>query len=127
MEITKICKKCGEDKPLSYYSYHKEGLYQKRSRCKSCLTIEDRLYTQTPKRKEAMKIKNKNNVLTLRKTKSKSLKKSVDELTDSYILKGLVNQVIKQVKINRNDIPQEIIDLKRVLIKTHRLCQQLQN
>jgi len=127
MEITKVCKKCGEDKPLSYYSYHREGLYQKRSRCKACLTIETRLYDQTPKRKELMKIKNKNNVLILRKTKSKSLKKAVDELTDSYILKGLINQVIKQVKINRSDIPQEIIDLKRILIKTHRLCQQLQN
>jgi hypothetical protein len=123
MEITKVCKKCGEDKPLSYYSYHREGLYQKRPRCKACLTIEERLYTQTPKRKEIMKIKNKNNVIILRKTKSKSLKKGIDELNDSYILKRLINQV----KINRSDIPQEIIDLKRVLIKTHRLCQQLQN
>ena len=123
MEITKICKKCGEDKPLSYYSYHKYGLHQKRPRCKACLIIEDRLYTQSPKRAEALKIKNNKNVIILRKTKSKSLKKAIDELTDSYILKGLINQV----KINRSDIPQEIIDLKRILIKTHRLCQQLQN
>jgi hypothetical protein len=123
MEITKTCKKCGENKPLSYYSYHKYGLYQKRPRCKVCLIIENRLYTQDPKRKETMKIKNKNNVIILRKTKSKSSKKSIDELNDSYIMKRLINQV----KIDRSDIPQEIIDLKRILIKTHRLCQQLQS
>ena len=123
MEITKTCTSCKEEKPLSYYSYHKHGLYQKRPTCKSCCSIANTLYSRTPERKEAMKIKNKNNVIILRKTKSKSSKKSIDELNDSYIMKRLINQV----KIDRNYIPQEIIDLKRILIKTHRLCQQLQS
>ena len=123
MELTKICKKCGEDKPLSSYSYQKKGLDQKRPRCKACIAIETRLYNQTPKRREALKIKNKKNVLIIRKTKSKSLKKSIDELTDGYIIKGLITQV----KIDRDYIPQEIIELKRIMIKTYRLCQQLQN
>ena len=123
MEITKTCTKCGEDKPLSYYSYHKYGLHQKRPTCKSCCSIANKLYSKTIERKEQLKIINKKNVVRLREIKNKSYKKTINNLTDNYILKGLT----AQVKINRSDIPQEIIDLKRILIKTHRLCQQLQN
>ena len=123
MEITKICTKCKEEKLLSCYSYHKHGIYQKRPTCKSCCSIANTLYSRTIERKEQLKIINKKNIIRLREIKSKSCKKNIDNLTDSYILKSL----IAQVKINKNDIPQEIIDLKRILIKTHRLCQKLQN
>lgn len=56
--MTKVCIRCGEEKPLS--EYHKSGLdaYGNstfKSKCKDCCSIEGRYYRE--KRKEALKEK----------------------------------------------------------------------
>lgn len=40
----KICKACGEDKPLLVFSRQRLGLYGHRSRCKACIAIEAKPY-----------------------------------------------------------------------------------
>ena len=48
---TKVCTKCGKEKPLNEFYREKRGLYGRRSDCKACR----RIYSQTPARKEYQK------------------------------------------------------------------------
>jgi hypothetical protein len=41
---TKVCIKCGEEKPLSKYYKQKGGKLGVKAKCKSCTSNEDRLY-----------------------------------------------------------------------------------
>ena len=41
---TKVCTKCGEEKPLSKYYKQKGGKFGVKAKCKSCASNEDRLY-----------------------------------------------------------------------------------
>ena len=53
-EITKICTKCGVDKPLDEYWNHPNGKYGKRPRCKACVREENAEFEKTyrPKRQD---------------------------------------------------------------------------
>jgi hypothetical protein len=121
MEITKTCTKCKETKSLDSYLFHRGGKDNKRSMCKYC---EREIYKE--RYQEKRKIERRLNYLKDKKKRlldcSKSLKKGVDKLTDFYIRR----QIQKIVKIPKESIPQELIELKRIQLKTHRLCVQLQ-
>jgi hypothetical protein len=54
---------------------------------------------------------------------SKWLRKSSEELRDLYVRR----QIQKMLHIPTELIPQELVELKRIQLKTYRLCQQLQN
>ena len=64
----------------------------------------------------------KNNPEKIREIFKKDYQKSSENLTDRYI-----RNIMKRHYGSVKEIPQEIIELKRIIIKTHRLCQQLQN
>lgn len=52
MELSKVCTKCGVDKPLSDYNKHKQGKHGRRSSCRLCQNAENKAYKQTEQGKE---------------------------------------------------------------------------
>lgn len=70
-----------------------------------------------------------NNIEIIKIKSNKHRIKSKESLTDAYICKTLKDIIGNNnfPKIKNNLIPQELIELKRIQIKTFRLCQQLQN
>ena len=64
----------------------------------------------------------KNNPEKMKELSKRDYERSSQNLTDRYV-RNIMKRHYSLVK----EIPQEIIELKRIIIKTHRLCQQLQN
>ena len=64
----------------------------------------------------------KNNPEKTKQAAKRDYDRSSNNLTDRY-----VRNIIKRHYGTVKEIPQEIIELKRIIIKTYRLCQQLQN
>ena len=48
-ELSKICRGCGEGKPISEYSYQVKAQGTRHSRCKACMNFEHALYVQVKK------------------------------------------------------------------------------
>ena len=138
MEITKTCTKCKEEKPLFLFNKRKNGVYP---RCKECCCIILYELRQRPGQKEkhtlySIEYRKKNPELTKscskkyrRNNKEKLNIKSKkynaiirNELGDSYVKLQLTNQGFL-----KDQITPELIELKRIMLKTKRLCQQLQN
>jgi hypothetical protein len=42
--MTKVCTKCGTDKPFSEYGKHRLGKHGLRPRCKTCVAAENAIY-----------------------------------------------------------------------------------
>lgn len=83
-----------------------------------------KLYYENNKEKLLIHFKEyrKNNPEKMKQLSKKDYEKSSENLTDRYI-RNLIKRHHPLIK----EFPQEIIELKRIIIKTHRLCQQLQN
>lgn len=94
----KTCTKCQQSKPLTEYQAIKTRPCGYKSICKKCLSI----YAK----------ENKESYL---ESSRKNVKKSVDELRDSYIISKLKKQNLP--------ITKETIELKRLSILTTRLCK----
>lgn len=94
----KTCTKCQQTKQLSEYQAIKTRPCGYKSICKKCLSI----YAK----------ENKSSYLA---SSRKNVKKSVDELRDSYIISKLKKQKLP--------ITKETIELKRLSILTRRLCK----
>lgn len=144
MEITKTCTNCKEKKALINFNKHKyakDGLF---CYCKECRYIKNKIYhlkyiknnlnkQKETERKSKYYFKNKEKYLKKNKKYAKNniekvkiwqknfIDKSIKNLSDSYI----INSCFK--KYSHLEIPKEIIELKRIQLKTFRLCQQLQN
>jgi hypothetical protein len=71
---------------------------------------------------DANKQYRKNNPEKMKELAKKDYERSSQNLTDRYI-----RNIMKRHYGSVKEIPQEIIELKRIIIKTYRLCQQLQN
>jgi hypothetical protein len=154
MEITKVCKKCLLSKPVSLFYNNKGSKSGKTARCKNCIEIARRSYTISEqiklkryeytkkfreKHPEIVKLYLCNSKIKRKESFKKSYEKNKDayikrsnarskllssELDNKYII-FLLRKIIPKSK--NIIIPQELIELKRIQIKTHRLCQQLQN
>jgi len=88
------------------------------------MRFKSRLKYENNKQKtlEINKRYRKNNPEKMRELSKKDYKRSSENLTDRYV-RNIMKRHYPLVK----EIPQEIIELKRIIIKTYRLCQQLQN
>jgi hypothetical protein len=152
MEISKICSKCLLIKPRSLFYNDKRSKLGITSRCKNCIKIAKRSYNMSEETKlkkyeyvknfrkkhpEKTKLYSCNNVIKIRECSKKAYNNNKDaylkrtgarskllcsELNDEYILFLLHRIVPKNIIIS-----QELIELKRIQLKTYRLCQQLQN
>ena len=123
MEITKTCTGCKEEKTLDNFYNHKNGKHKKNPKCKQCKNNISYQYSKTDKHKQYIKEYDKLNRDKINEYNSKWLKKSSEELRDLYVRR----QIQKMLYIPIELITQELIELKRIQLKTHRLCQQLQN
>ena len=138
MEITKTCTKCKEEKFLSLFNKRKNGTHPY---CKKCYCMIHKELRQRPGQKEKHTLysieyrkkhpeKSNNSNKKYRennkeKLNIKSKKYSTivrNELADSYVKLQLTAQGFL-----KDQITPELIELKRIMLKTKRLCQQLQN
>ena len=53
--ISKVCKKCEIEKPLTSFNNQTTGKYGKRSTCRECQNEENKAYKQTDRGKELRK------------------------------------------------------------------------
>jgi bisphosphoglycerate-independent phosphoglycerate mutase (AlkP superfamily) len=150
---TKLCTKCNTIKSFDEYSKSKNRKYGIACHCKSCINLHKKEYRSKEtavvlikesrsrynkknrdknieyrrKNKDRIAIYNKNHRLENKERYNQvSLsykRKSIDEINDTYVK----DKLKRGISLKGIDIPQEIIELKRIIIKTHRLCQQLQN
>ena len=148
--MEKICTKCKELKPFESFSKKPTAKSGLRSKCKVCSNKENKLYKlQNPekiieygklyqlKNKEKVKVwlntyrlKNLQKVQAAKKRcilknpekykiiQKKSRIKVIAELKDCYIKDKLVRQGFPP-----NSITSELIEVKRLIIKTQRLCK----
>jgi hypothetical protein len=150
MEITKTCTKCKECKPITEFTLNNTFKDGRTYNCKKCLRIYHVKRNSTPEGKLKLKERNiirkeyhskykkenrekanvsvrlhrANNLEQTRLYDKQKSKYNTITLSDKYIknLLRIHDKFMKGVII-----PKEIIELKRIQIKTFRLCQQLQN
>ena len=146
--MTKICTKCGKNKPLNEFDRqksHKDGLS---SHCKKCIKFNHAQYNE--KNKEMLKEKRREwkklNPDYLREYEQKyklsgkkaekdaryrlkhkesrciKRKRQADKLSNSYIKRLLYRKGI----LFSNDMPEGLIELKKETIKLHRLIKQVE-
>jgi hypothetical protein len=137
MEIElKKCTACNLEFPKTIDYFRKRGEKNNnnfRSQCKKCFDEKQRqrhiefYKNNTEKEKERHKYfyyrniehtKEKNRLSTIKHKQKQTAydKKRINDLTDSIIL----NRLVSQTSLNRNEIPKELIETKRLLTKLKR-------
>lgn len=109
-DITRVCRKCGQEKPLEEFVKDKECVLGHRHICKQCNEEQSRKrYAANPeKRREWGR---KWSAANPEKEREKS-RKYLEKLTDGYL--------IYQLKIRNLPITPETIDYKRIQLKLYR-------
>ena len=140
MEL-KICNKCGEEKELSLFKKQKSIKCGVRPTCKKCANdynskwvFKNKEKTLASQRKSYLKnIEHhrargreyyKNNKEKILQYWLPWQKLQIDKLSDFYIKKKLIRSGFTKEHINEN---KELIEVKRLIIKTKRLCKTSQN
>jgi hypothetical protein len=112
--ILKKCSKCGEEKPINQFGMDRKSI---RSRCKKCHSKIQIIYLRENK-EIAIRHSKRNYPNQFLKIKDNILK-----LKDSYI-NNLFLKLSKNV-LHYNEIPQELIEIKRLQLTLHRLIKKL--
>ena len=132
----KKCSKCGEVKGVYEYSADKTMADNLCKMCKKCSSMYQKKYYEDNSDiiKKSTSEYSKIHILEMRKYRKKwrdgnkdNIRKSsailASNLADGYI-KG---QIIAQTGIDKALITPELIEIKRTIIKTKRLCKTLKN
>ncbi|MFS2027119.1 hypothetical protein [Massilia sp. CT11-137] len=126
---TKTCSKCKQNLPLNMFGVHKQKKDGLRAWCKPCNQADTRRWGKSnpekkaagrkdwaeknPDRWKAMKLESQHRNRASRLPKQRVLAKQKSEaLSDNYVLTAL--------RIDRNLVSKELIDLKRVQIMIYR-------
>ena len=150
MEKTKTCTKCKECKPITDFTIDNTLKDGRTYNCKEC--IKAYYVKRNTKPEVKLKLKERNFIRKeyyssykkqnrekinaadrLRRSINPENTKLIDKKRTIYNTVTLSNKYIRNLlRVNGQSlkgitIPQEIIELKRIQIKTYRLCQQLQN
>lgn len=150
---TKLCTKCNTVKSFDEYNKAKDRKYGISCHCRSCMNIHKKEYRNREETKILIKgcryrynkkndhknkeyaLKNKDRIAIYNKNHRKEniehynqvaasyKRKCINEISDSYVK----DKLRRVTSLKGIDVPQEIIELKRIIIKTHRLCLQLKN
>lgn len=126
LTVYKNCTGCDELKPLKDFNVRREVLSGVSSKCKKCNNLisslePSKIYGSVRRTAEWYKEYRTRNKKKLAVREKVRKEKNRENLTDAYVSRILVTQGFK-----REDISKEIIELKRIIIKTTRLCLQLQ-
>lgn len=146
-DITRVCRKCGQEKPLEEFAKDKECVLGHRHICKQCKAERNRKwYAANPEKRREMAYKwaaanpekrresrrkyraanpekfrewgRKRYAANPEKEREKS-RKYLEKLTDGYL--------IYQLKIRNLPITPETIDYKRIQLKLYREIKNQQN
>jgi hypothetical protein len=137
--LLKVCTKCKISKDFSDFSKEKKGLFGLKSSCKLCNNQKTTLWKKSNiekvknldvkyKRNQPEKIK-----IAKEKWRNKPASKvkianlgilATQTLSDGYVTKKLRQQGFDSLQISQNE---ELVEIKRLIIKTKRLCRALQN
>lgn len=132
---TKVCSCCNLEKTIDFFNKDKKGKYGVSSKCKICKNntnktyrLENSMEIKSTKLKWYLANKEKtkqtcdnwksNNIEKVKKYRQKTIK----DLHNCYI-----KRVLYQHGFKNNQITPELIELKRITLKTTRLCRQLKN
>lgn len=137
--LTRICRICGEEKPLEELVKNKASKYGREKLCKLCANENNyKLLKNNPERRERVhewqknnpeKLKEyvrkwqKNNPEKIRRFQRKYKKVGRENLKDWYIKTLITNKSI----LNHKDIPQELIEAKRQYLKVKRKLKENEN
>ena len=140
---TKFCKKCNENKNTYLFGYSSKNKDGFSFYCKDCNNIIFREIKTRPEQRENhrlysieyrknnpeksklsdKKYRQKEEVKVKRKTQSNMYQENLrNELGDLY-----VKQQLKSIGFKNEQITPQLIELKRITLKTKRLCHQLKN
>lgn len=140
MEL-KICNKCGEEKELSLFKKQKSIKCGVRPTCKKCTNTanakwefenkEKVIASQRKSRLKNIEHHRERGREYYKNNKDKRLqyglprqKLQIEQLSDWYIKRKLIRSGFTKEHINEN---KELIEVKRLIIKTKRLCKTSQN
>lgn len=147
-KLLKNCTKCCTKKAMDCFGNRKDSIDGKRNQCKDCRTNENKIWKIA--NKEKVKVSDKKyrlkNILQINKKRTLSYSKyyknqwriKYPEKYNSYHLKyerlfreDLGNEYISRLLceqgFKRKDLTPELIETKKLIIKTKRLCKTLQN
>jgi|TARA_R110000851_G_scaffold315820_1_gene478584 uncharacterized protein (UPF0262 family) len=133
----RICVKCNEVKSIDNYSKYKYkpkkdgtqkiALRKYCNNCKNKITKDwfdkNKDYKKKWRKEKPERVKQENR--KRQKKHNKWSQKSRDKLTDSYVIGQITKRSILTAEIVRK-IP-ELIEAKKIIIKTKRLCKTSQN
>ena len=135
--MNRVCKKCGTEKDIELFTKNKKCILGISFSCKICSNIINKKYIRTPESKEKRKerwgayykkhignvlLRNKNHRKNNKELYRRHSQQNALNLSDSYVKNNLIN-----LGWNKKDITQDIIEVKRLIIKTKRLCKTSQN
>lgn len=120
--ITKKCSKCGEVKSLSVFYKRKDIKSWVGAWCKACENTN-----RKPYRKAYQKAYHKANADKLRESRKAYKKANADKIAEYHKanVDNLTSRYIaSNIGLPIEDIPPELIELKRAQLKLHRLIKQ---
>jgi hypothetical protein len=121
----KKCTKCLEVKAFSEFYKKKSNKDGLQYNCKLCDFFKKKQWEKDNKEKKAIqdqKYRLKHPEKSQESWKKKQ-KKAIENLEDSYIKKKLT----ERNNLKASDIPQEMLDLKRIQLQIHRHLKEMQN
>lgn len=136
--ITKVCSKCKEEKPLEHFHKKVNDKSGVQSACKICHQALTAVISKSEKARYSQKKHYRKNRERLLAYSKKYIKDNPELYKRAYFIKNkevvmnlsnsyMVSLLTSKFKIKRSLITQELIELKRIQVKTLRLCQQLKN
>jgi len=120
---TKRCHKCGEYKPIHAFHKDKNRKGGHSDRCAECVIAHVKNYYQTHRSETIQRARewNQKNQVRRREIALAWGNKEVARLGDSYIR----SKISESTGLAHNDIPQELVETKRVHMKIKRLITEL--
>lgn len=124
----KICTRCERSKDDSSFYKDRTRADGLRPACKECekktrCKEKQRAYYQRTRQRhiDYAKARYASNKAAGKRCANKSFKKAVDSLSDTYIRHTL----IKGTALKRKDIPQELVELKRIELAIKRTVKEM--
>lgn len=118
------CKQCMKELRARYYAENKEKVLAKHKAWRNADPARTkRIRNASAKKRRPFQPSRKERAETAVPRKFEWLRKQIDSIGDSYIKKIL----IRKSNLTREDIPQEIVEVKREIIKLHRKINDKDN
>ena len=120
-DITRVCRKCGQEKPLEEFAKNKECVLGRTHTCKQCEAEKYRKWREAnlEKARESVRKWRESNREKVREWARKSWHRMADNINDSYL----------KSQLKKCDLPitPETVEYKRIQLKLYREIKKQQN